>query len=144
MPVGPRRRNTPQRQTILRELRESHAHPTAAEIYVAVRERLPRISLGTVYRNLDVLHADGLIHRIETAGGEARYDGRVDDHGHVRCRACGLLRDLPGGAPAPRGGPAPGDDIQGVTVDGYRLEYTGVCSTCRENGWMPAAAPDPR
>lgn len=141
MPVGPRRRNTPQRQTILQELRASHEHPTAAEIYGAVRGRLPRISLGTVYRNLDVLHADGLIHRIDTAGGETRYDGRIDPHGHVRCRACGLLRDLPGGAPAPLNGPLPGDDVEGVTVDGFRLEYTGVCHTCRENGWTPAAKP---
>lgn len=144
MPVGPRRRNTPQRQTILEQLRASCTHPTAAEVYAEVRERLPRISLGTVYRNLDVLHAAGLIHRIDTAANDTRYDARLDPHGHVRCTTCGIVRDLPGQAPEPSNGPGPGQTIEDIAIEGYRLEYYGVCRTCRDNGWIPTAAPEHR
>lgn len=134
MPASRKRRNTPQRITILEQLRACHDHPTAAEIYAAVRTRLPRISLGTVYRNLDVLHEDGLIHKIEHAGADTRYDGHLEPHDHVRCRVCGEMRDVPGGA---RAADPPAREVAGIAIEGCRLEYFGVCRDCRGQGWSP-------
>ncbi len=89
-------RNTRQRQVILEELRKLKTHPTAAGLYAIVRRRMPRISLGTVYRNLELLNRMGTIQKIEFCSGEARYDGTVEHHDHFRCVCCGRVDDTPG------------------------------------------------
>ena len=131
MPASRKRRNTPQRITILEQLRACHDHPTAAEIYGVVRTRLPRISLGTVYRNLDVLQEDGLIHKIEHAGADTRYDGRLEPHDHVRCTSCGAMRDMPDDGTPTASRPLPTAEVAGFAIDGCRLEFYGQCRECR-------------
>ena len=79
-------RNSRQRQVILEELRKLTSHPTAAVLYAVVRRRLPKISLGTVYRNLELLARMGVVQKLELAGGEARFDGR--SLGTTMCGAC--------------------------------------------------------
>ncbi|MBE0565231.1 MAG: transcriptional repressor [Krumholzibacteria bacterium] len=128
-PTGKHRRHTPQRQVILEELCELRTHPTAAELYALVRDRLPRISLGTVYRNLEVLCADGLARKLTLAGSDARYDGVVHRHDHVRCTGCGILRDLPRGAL--QVSPVAPAEAAGFRIEGYRLEFQGLCPSCR-------------
>ncbi len=123
-----RRRHTPQRQVILEQLRGLDTHPTAAELYEAVRPQLPRISLGTVYRNLEVLCEDGMARKLMLAGSDTRYDGQTHGHDHVRCTGCGILRDLPGGD-RPFRAPVPARN-GGFRIDGYRLEYFGRCPAC--------------
>ena len=77
------KRNSQQREVILDELQKLYSHPTAATLYEAVRKRLPRISLGTVYRNLDLMAKKGLIKKLEFGGSEARFDGNPDQHFHI-------------------------------------------------------------
>ena len=129
MKPNKRRRHTPQRQVILEELQGLRSHPTAAELYAVVRDRLPRISLGTVYRNLEVLCEDGFARRLTLAGRDARYDGDMAPHDHVRCTSCGVLHDLPSEQAASR--PAVPAEIAGFRIEGYRLEYHGLCPDCR-------------
>jgi Fur family transcriptional regulator, ferric uptake regulator len=122
-------RNTRQRQVILEELRKLKMHPTAASLYGIVRERLPSISLGTVYRNLEMLCAAGLVQKLEFGGAEARYDGTVARHDHIRCVQCGRLEDV-GGPPLD----LPGDhanDLGGYKILGHRFEYFGICAACQ-------------
>jgi Fur family transcriptional regulator, ferric uptake regulator len=125
------RRMTPQRAEILAELQAAHDHPTAAELHERLRRRLPRLSLGTVYRNLDVLATEGQVAKLVGvgAGAEARYDGTAAPHDHARCRSCGVVADIP--APAAEG--APGLP-EGFVVERRRLEYIGVCASCRTAG----------
>jgi Fur family ferric uptake transcriptional regulator len=85
---------TRQRKTILEELERVTSHPTADEIFGMVRRRLPSISLGTVYRNLELLTQGGLIQRIG-GGKRMRYDAVVQDHLHVKCTGCQSVIDLP-------------------------------------------------
>jgi len=132
------RRNTPQRRVIHEELCRLDTHPTAAEIYGAVRLRLPRVSLGTVYRNLDVLYEDGLINRLEFSGAETRYDGTMKPHSHVRCTSCGRLADV--FDPAAQLPASPPAELAGFLVTGHRLEYRGVCPACRPD-LMPGGQP---
>ena len=123
------RRNTPQRRVVLDELSHMKSHPTAAELYAAVRQRLPRISLGTVYRNLEVLHEDGMIRKMEFSGAESRFDGNLEQHDHVRCTDCGRIADIfPQG---PDHISVPPEEMAGFQVVGYRLEFFGSCPRCQ-------------
>ena len=92
--TAPTRRLTKQRKIILEELRKVTSHPTADEIYDMVRQKLPKISLGTVYRNLEVLSTDNLIQIIRAPGGQKRFDGDTRPHHHVLCVQCGCVGDV--------------------------------------------------
>jgi len=121
---------TSQRQVILDELRSAKDHPTADEIYVRVRRRLPRISLGTVYRNLENLAAEGIIQKLEMAGSQRRFDENPDKHYHIRCLGCGLLRDITISTKFPLVDLI--DDTGGFEISGAKLEFLGLCPACSE------------
>ncbi|MBR4072489.1 MAG: transcriptional repressor [Clostridia bacterium] len=82
-----------QREAILNVLRSTDTHPTAAEVYERVREIIPNISLGTVYRNLDALSASGDILSISVGDGNNHFDGDNSHHLHLNCRFCGKIVD---------------------------------------------------
>lgn len=123
-------RMTPQRSIILEELKRSKIHPTADQIYELVRKRMPRVSLATVYRNLEKLTQEGLIQTVELGGCPRRYDGWVGEHVHVRCIDCGKLEDISGGV-VPRVSQRVGR-LSGYRILGLRLEFTGHCPECRK------------
>jgi Fur family ferric uptake transcriptional regulator len=87
-------RLTSQRQVILEELKKVTSHPTANEVYDMVRKRLPRIGLGTVYRNLDLLAERGIINKLEVGGEQKRFDGDTSPHYHIRCIRCNRVEDI--------------------------------------------------
>ena len=122
-------RNTRQRQVILEELRKVTSHPTAADLYEIVRQRLPKISLGTVYRNLELLAQVGLIQKLQISGYEARFDGNPESHGHMRCVCCHRVGDLQE-APYDAGRSYP-REMDGSVILGCRVEFFGVCPECR-------------
>lgn len=129
-------RNTRQRQVILDEVKRSGTHPTADEIYERVRTQLPRISLGTVYRNLDILAASGEIVKLAPGRTQMRFDGNLSAHYHMTCVHCGRVEDIP---IAPSDNPV--DILEQMTshltkygVFGHKLEFVGVCSDCTAQG----------
>lgn len=83
-----------QREAIINVLRSTDTHPTAAWIYERVREQIPNISLGTVYRNLAALSESGDILSINVGDGQEHYDGDNKAHLHLHCRTCGSIDDL--------------------------------------------------
>lgn len=121
-------RNTRQRQVILEELQKVTSHPTATTLYEIVRRRLPKVSLGTVYRNLELLARLGLIQKLDLAGGEARFDGNVAQHDHLRCVRCGRVDDVSAPALDLSGGRT--NDWRGYQILGHRLEFLGICPKC--------------
>ncbi len=124
-------RNTKQRQVVLEELRCLTSHPTASNLYEIVRQRLPKISLGTVYRNLELLVQQGAIQKLEHAGSEARFDGNCTQHYHVRCVRCGRVddaHDVPRDAAVSRI-----KDVCGYDVLEHRLEFIGICPHCKQD-----------
>lgn len=123
----PQTRMTRQRMVILEELKKLHTHPTADELYAMVRARLPRISLGTVYRNLDFLAETGEILKLEAAGSIRRFDGDVRPHQHIRCTLCGRVGDVMPSAPVPD---TAGMEVEGFTVTRARVEFEGICDAC--------------
>jgi Fur family ferric uptake transcriptional regulator len=137
-----KQRQTRQRQLILNTLRGLNTHPTADELYLLIRHEMPSLSLGTVYRNLEKLSAEGLVQKIHGEGGSRRYDGDLAPHHHARCRRCGHLEDLPGPLPPP---PLDGlPDLGGFEVHGYRLELLGLCAGCRARNQAAADGPATR
>jgi Fur family ferric uptake transcriptional regulator len=123
-------RITNQRDVILSELRAVKTHPTADELYTQVRSRLPRVSLATVYRNLEWLNEQGLAKKIEVGGRQKRFDGDISDHYHVRCQKCGRVSDIEMDVLENLEGCI--SESCGFTVTGHRLEFTGLCSECTQ------------
>ncbi|MCX7011702.1 MAG: transcriptional repressor [Candidatus Sumerlaeota bacterium] len=132
MPLPQSLRMTRQRRLILDELRRLKTHPTADEIFQVVKRRMPRISLATIYRNLDILSQAGVIQKLETAGLQRRFDGDISQHPHVRCVKCGRVDDMTGDARPPRIERMP--RAEGYAIHGYRLEFLGTCPQCGKGG----------
>lgn len=132
--LGKDMRLTNQRKMIMEQLQSVTTHPTADEIYGMVREKMPRISLGTVYRNLEVLSSLGLVRKLENAAGQKRFDGDMTPHHHIRCEVCGKVGDI---FDAP--------DISGIEqglgtdfhITGFTLEFAGICPECRNANREP-------
>ncbi|MEO8966996.1 MAG: transcriptional repressor [Solirubrobacteraceae bacterium] len=125
-------RATPQRYTILRELRSRDHHATAEEIGRSVRAQLPGTSIPTVYATLELLVELGLVRRIDTGTGPALYDGGTEPHQHMVCRRCGAVQDLPGDLDTGRLLAAAG--ATGFAADGAELVISGRCARCAPHG----------
>jgi len=122
-------RLTSQRQVILEELKKVKSHPTANEVYDMVRKRLPRIGLGTVYRNLDLLAEKGIIRKLEVGGDQKRFDGDVSPHYHIRCIECDRVDDI---------FIEMNDELEknaagccSYQILGHHVEFSGICSHCQ-------------
>lgn len=121
-------RYTEQRAAVYRFLAGTEMHPTADDVFLAVRSAIPDISLATVYKSLETLVGCGLATKLTYGDGSARYDGRTDPHHHARCIRCGSVRDVPGQLEP--GAVEPLRTLEGFRVQGYRLELVGVCADC--------------
>ena len=121
-------RLTTQRQIILEELGKVRSHPTANEVYDMVRKRLPRIGLGTIYRNLELMAESGIILKLEVGGTQKRFDATVETHYHIRCTSCGRVDDIDIEVL---------DNINEIAarscdykVLGHHIEFSGICGDC--------------
>lgn len=121
-------RQTAQRAAILSFLRAERRHYSAAEIYDAVRETLPSISLGTVYRNLGQLLESGEILSVEAVDKRVYYDGYTAAHAHFVCDSCHGIYDFPiedSETLAPT--------REGFQIKDERVIYYGTCADCLKN-----------
>jgi Fur family peroxide stress response transcriptional regulator len=87
-------RKTKQKEAILEVLRSTDSHPTASWIYERVKQKIPHISLGTVYRDLKMLARNGDILEIDFTSNPSRYDGNTGNHYHFRCLKCNNIFDI--------------------------------------------------
>lgn len=94
------KRLTPQREAVLRAVRERDDHPTASDVFAAAKQYFPAISYATVYNSLHYLRQAGLIHELSFGDGASRYDGITDRHDHALCTECGKLVDFDLAEPA--------------------------------------------
>jgi Fe2+ or Zn2+ uptake regulation protein len=131
-------RCTAQRLAVYDQLGGALHHPTAEDVYQAVRTQLPRISLATVYKALEALVAIGAATRLTASEGTgpARYDARSDAHYHFRCLNTGAVHDLPTRFDPDlitKLDPDLAEDLerQGFRITGYRLELIGYRDPAR-------------
>ena len=121
-----------QREAVIECLRNRHDHPTADALFQTLREEDPKISLGTVYRNLGLLVELGEIRKISIGDGCERYDYITEDHYHFICNHCGRIFDLDT------------KQIEGIhnsvvneniaTIDSHELTFYGICKECYKKG----------
>ena len=115
-----------QRERIYRAVLESGDHPTAEMVYHRLKPELPRLSLGTVYRNLQQMAREGRLAEVD--GPVTRFYAVTRPHTHFQCRFCGALMDLeamPYDEALDRAAAA-----QGYQVTGHSLVFTGACPRC--------------
>jgi Fe2+ or Zn2+ uptake regulation protein len=121
---------TQQRATVFEFLSSVEHHPTADEVYLAVKNQLPKVSLATIYKNLEALIEAGVASKLNYGDGSARYDIRTDYHHHVRCLQCGKMWDI-----EPTESSAWLKSMKspaGFQISDYRLELLGTCRECRK------------
>jgi Fur family peroxide stress response transcriptional regulator len=119
---------TVQRRTVFEALSARRDHPTADQVYAAVRGRIPGLSRTTVYRVLEALVEAGFVRKVHHAGGVARFDPVTQRHHHLVCEACGRLVDLDDAAgPARRLPEARGS---GFRIKDYSVSFLGLCGAC--------------
>lgn len=130
VPEEKQKRMTKQKRVVFEVLASTKSHPTADWIYQQARREVPDISLGTIYRNLQVLLSEQKIRELNYGKGQSRFDANPMPHHHFVCEQCGQVIDFPMGAPpvSPQLlALAPGH------VQGYRLECYGLCRDCLES-----------
>lgn len=120
-----------QREMIYEQVKNHPVHPTADEVYTALKKDSPNLSLGTVYRNLNLLADMGMLIKIHIGGGKDRFDGRTDAHCHFFCDRCGRVFDVED------------ESVCGIeqrvfandrhTVTGIEINLRGICSKCSHN-----------
>ena len=114
---------TKQKEAILAAVCAMQNHPTADEIYDKLRRDFRRLSLGTVYRNLNIFAQKGDIRKVSVPGSSDRFDFRLDRHEHMLCRKCERVFDVNVEVKIKL------EEAEAV-IDGYTLIMHGVCSGC--------------
>ena len=122
-------RMTRQKRVILEVLRGTKSHPTADWIYEQAKKVIPDLSLGTVYRNLNLLKEMGDIMELNYGSTFSRFDGNPHNHYHFQCRQCGRVFDL--NLPIQNMLEKEAAETSGHRVDNHRLEFYGLCRDCQ-------------
>lgn len=123
-----RTRNTRQKTLILDILKDNHDHPSADEVFFMAHRRDPKISRGTVYRDLNQLADLGQIRRVSSTLGHDNYDCRVDRHYHFVCRKCDKMFDTP--IPYQDSLDSTPSGMVGFVTESHRLLLVGLCPKC--------------
>lgn len=121
---------THQRLEVVREIASTSAHPDAEQLFKRVRERVPTISLDTVYRTLGTLADLGLVSRVAGVGGATRYDANTSRHHHFVCARCGRIQDIDRSDVDEPHVPALVAGIGDVTS--VEVRFNGVCRSCEQ------------
>jgi Fur family peroxide stress response transcriptional regulator len=117
-----------QREAVLTYLRSTKSHPTAETVYLTLRDDFPKISLGTVYRNLNLLAEQGEILRIRCGDGIDHFDATMEPHSHFICRSCGKIYDLE--MTAAKEIDREAEKQCSGKIEGHELYFYGTCEQC--------------
>ena len=117
------------RDAILTYLQGTTSHPSAEMVYAELKQQIPDLSLGTVYRNLNLFKEQGLAITVGTVKGVERFDGNVQPHVHFFCTDCGAVLDLPK-MEVPQQLVSTAAGQIGGTVEQCQMTFTGLCRDC--------------
>ena len=117
------------RNAILAYLRSTTAHPSAETVFTDLKQQIPDLSMGTVYRNLSLFKQQGLATSVATVKGVERFDGNTDPHVHFICNDCDAVIDLMD-LQIPSSLMQAAEDCCGGAVEASQLCFTGQCKNC--------------
>ena len=117
------------RDAILNCLRSSKAHPSAETLFAQLKTEIPDLSMGTVYRNLNLFKSQGLAISVATVDGVERFDGNTQPHVHFICDDCGAVIDLES-MQMPETLTSAAESCCGGRVTGCSLSFNGKCQNC--------------
>tara|TARA_Y100000758_G_C16049278_1_gene420969 strand:+ start:244 stop:729 length:486 start_codon:yes stop_codon:yes gene_type:complete len=126
--LGGSHRMTPQRQVVYEILMSNRDHPTATEVFIRVQERMPSISLATVYNCLDTLAAAGIVKQVNVDREPSRYCGNLAPHAHFHCETCTTVMDID-----LKDGEEPSKSVKlprGAKIQKVEVEVRGQCPEC--------------
>ena len=123
------RRYSQQRELIYDAVHGSVAHPSAEMVYQQLKPLMPKLSLGTVYRNLNSLVDMGSNRRVGVPGKADRFDRTLEQHNHLYCRECGRVEDVTLDESALNSLLVGSADFE---LEGYSLTLYGLCPHCRK------------
>jgi Fur family peroxide stress response transcriptional regulator len=133
-------RMTEQRRVVYDAVMTQRDHPTAVEVFMRVKGKMPSISLATVYNCLETLTECGLVKHVHHDREPSRYCANQEEHAHLFCEKCGVVHDLPI-RPRKRV-----EDIwelpENVVINRREVSFRGLCPICAES--VPAPAPLPK
>lgn len=121
-------RLTPQRREIYEVLLSERDHPTATEVFLRAKRRLPALSLATVYNSLEALVKSGLVKQVNVEREATRYCPNLDEHNHFVCESCGKVFDIPTGSKSRRALIA--EVPEGFVVRRAETTLYGLCPNC--------------
>ncbi len=119
-----------QREAIIENLRNRYDHPTAEQLYTDLREKYPKISLGTVYRNLSLLESLGDVIKISANGDSDHFDSCVRNHYHFACTECGGVTDVD--MPVYEDLDTTVQQLTNCDVKTHSLIFYGTCKNCKK------------
>lgn len=119
------------RNAILAYLRGTTAHPSAEMVFTDLKQEIPDLSMGTVYRNLSLFKQQGLATSVATVKGVERFDGNTEPHVHFICTDCDAVIDLMD-MEVPASLKSIAESCVGGTVQSCQLSFTGQCKNCIE------------
>jgi len=120
---------TEQRVAIFKELCTTDTHPSAEDIYGRLKNRIPTLSLATVYKTLDAFERHQFVTKTRATGEKARYDANIEPHHHLVCTECGKIQDLSSKNLIEQR-PAR-NQLNGFEVKTCRVDFHGICKDCR-------------
>lgn len=123
-----KRKYSRQRDAILRAICATDCHPSAAWVYERVKPEVPGLSLGTVYRNINLLKKEGTVMAVGVIQGEERIDGRTHPHSHFFCERCNRVFDLPALSSQAI---ALFSELSEFEIDLNKTAFYGLCPACR-------------
>jgi Fur family peroxide stress response transcriptional regulator len=131
---GRKKKHSKKRDEILDLIRSTSSHPSARWVYERLKPLFPRLSLGTVYRNIKTFREEGELISVGVVQGEERFDGRVQPHPHFICCRCGKIVDIDGNMDKTQGTPAGQGTVMSpeLYVDHRKTVFYGLCGDCRK------------
>jgi Fe2+ or Zn2+ uptake regulation protein len=124
-------RKSRQRQRILEILKETKSHLTADWVYKKLKEEIPELSLGTVYRNLNVLVEQGHIEKLPFGSTFDRFEAKIKPHYHLVCSKCGLVEDFD--MPQYTDINKKAEKLSSYKILRHRIDFFGLCKKCQKS-----------
>jgi Fur family peroxide stress response transcriptional regulator len=128
---GKSRKHSKKRDEILAAIRSTASHPSARWVYERLKPSIPALSLGTVYRNINLFREAGELVSLGVVRGEERFDGRVEPHSHFVCSRCGRVVDIPEIPDKISEAVGEMGEERGLSIEPARTVFYGLCGECR-------------